>query len=88
MNIFDDWLLSSYGKNGDLPADVNFDGTVNIFNLSILLSNWGRTSYNLMHKWIALSLMFLALAGSSLPSTLALLLFDGTPRPVRQYVPG
>lgn len=36
-------LLSNYGKvGGQLPGDINNDGTVNALDLSILLSHYGK----------------------------------------------
>ena len=38
-------LLSSYGSKGpDLPADINGDGQVGFADLSILISNYGKSS--------------------------------------------
>ena len=37
-------LLRSYASNPTLPGDENNDGTVNVLDLSILLSNWNSMS--------------------------------------------
>ena len=53
INILDATKIGNqYGQNGNLDGDVNFDGKVNIGDLSIVGWNWYKYSSNEYASWI------------------------------------